>query len=161
MLGLMIAVVIFNLIFWGSKKRLTKIQMVQVWLFTVLFQLVFDLFVSLKYSGYWYFTKEVDWASIPAYVFLVPPVNLLFLNRYPFKLGLLKQAIYIIGFHIFVLMYELVTLLPEPWGYFHYGWWNFWYSVVLNPILFIILIGFYKWILKLEMISVIERQRFN
>lgn len=86
MLGLMLAVVIFNLIFWSSKKRLTKIQMVQVWLF---------------------------------------------------------------------------TLLPEPWGYFHYGWWNFWYSVVINSLLLLILWGYYKWILKLEMLSVIKRQRFN
>lgn len=160
MLGLILAVVVFNLLFiCCNKKKLTKNQIVQMWLFTILFQLSFDVFVSIKYGGYWYFTKEVDWKSIPAYVCLVPPVNLLFLNWYPYKSRLSKQIMYITGFHVFILIYEIVTLLPEPWGYFHYGWWNLWYSVVLNPILFLLLLGYYKFICKIEMDSFGEKQK--
>lgn len=129
-------------------------------MFTVLFQVLFDIVINIKYGGYWYFSKGVDWKSAPAYFLLVPPVNLLFLNWYPFKSNLFKQTIYITGYHVFVLIYELFTLLPEPWGYFRYGWWNIWYSIVLNPFLFVILLVYYKWILKLEMHSVIEKERF-
>ena len=134
-------------------------HMVQIWVFTMLLQFMFDVVISLKYHGYWYFTKGIDWQSFLAYVFLVPPVNLLFLNYYPFKTKLIKQILYITGFHIFVLIYEGFTLLPEPWGYFHYGWWNLWYSVVVNPFLFVILLGYYKWMLKLELDSLTSKQK--
>jgi hypothetical protein len=43
-----------------------------------------------------------------------------------------------------------LTLLPEPWGYFHYGWWKLWHAAILDPILLLILLGFYKLICKLE-----------
>ncbi len=43
-----------------------------------------------------------------------------------------------------------ITLLPEPWGFFHYGWWTLWHSAILNPILLIILLGYYKWVWKIE-----------
>ncbi|MFS0636032.1 hypothetical protein AB1K84_09005 [Mesobacillus foraminis] len=46
--------------------------------------------------------------------------------------------------------YELLPLLPEPWGYFHYGWWNLWSAAVLDPLLFYILIKFYRCIRSLE-----------
>jgi hypothetical protein len=49
-----------------------------------------------------------------------------------------------------LLGYESMTLLPEPWGYFHYGWWNLWHSVVLDPVLLVILIIYYKWICRIE-----------
>jgi hypothetical protein len=43
-----------------------------------------------------------------------------------------------------------LTLLPEPWGYFYYGWWNLWHSAILNPVLLLILLGYYKAVCKLE-----------
>jgi hypothetical protein len=49
-----------------------------------------------------------------------------------------------------ILVYEIISLLPEPWGYFHYGWWKLWHAAILDPILLLILLGFYKWICKLE-----------
>ncbi|WP_040207469.1 hypothetical protein [Neobacillus jeddahensis] len=153
MIGLMIAVLIFNFIALKVKKQLTRSQMVQVWIFSVSLQFVVDVFISLKYGAYWYFSKGVDWESLPAYFFLVSPVNIIFLNFYPFKAKLKKQALYMSAFVIFCLVYELVTLLPEPWGFFHYGWWKLWYSIGLNPILFLILLGYFKWICKLEAVS--------
>jgi hypothetical protein len=49
-----------------------------------------------------------------------------------------------------ILLYEMITLHPEPWGYFHYGWWNLWYSAIIAPVLLLITLGYYKWGLKLE-----------
>ncbi|WP_342399930.1 hypothetical protein NST20_01700 [Weizmannia sp. FSL W8-0676] len=48
------------------------------------------------------------------------------------------------------MMYESFALLPAPWGYFHYGWWKLHYSVVMNPVLLLILLAFFKWITHLE-----------
>ncbi|AKN53944.1 hypothetical protein AB434_1539 [Heyndrickxia coagulans] len=44
----------------------------------------------------------------------------------------------------------MITLLPAPWGYFHYGWWNFTISALVNPFLLLSVVGFYKWIVWLE-----------
>ncbi|WP_261304401.1 hypothetical protein [Paenibacillus andongensis] len=150
MIGLIIAIVGFNLIAFTTNKRLTANQIVHIWTFTSIFQGTFDSFVDFKFHAYWYFTKDIDWKGVPAHLALLPPVNMIFLNWYPFKSPLRVQTFYFIYWGIGTAMYELITLLPEPWGYLHYGWWRLWYSVLLNPILLLILLGYYKWIVKIE-----------
>ncbi|WP_010174049.1 hypothetical protein [Bacillus coahuilensis] len=49
-----------------------------------------------------------------------------------------------------IVFYEVLALLPEPLGYFHYGWWKLKYSMLIDPILLMILIVYYKWIVKVE-----------
>lgn len=61
-----------------------------------------------------------------------------------------RQLSYLIIWVIALLLYEFVALLPEPWGYFHYGWWKLKYSAVLNPFLLLIMLFFYKWTFKIE-----------
>ncbi|WP_413299389.1 hypothetical protein AA0X95_15700 [Bacillus sp. 1P10SD] len=150
MIGLLIAIVIFNFIAFKSNKRLTMNQIVHIWTFTVSFQTIFDIFIEFKYHAYWYFDKEIDWSGLLPHVFLVPAANLIFLNLYPFKTKIIKQGFYILFFTIVILVYEMITLLPKPWGYFHYGWWELWHAALLDPILLLILLGYYKWILKIE-----------
>jgi hypothetical protein len=150
MIGLLIAIVIFNFIAFKSNKRLTMNQIVHIWTFTIAFQAVFDVFIEFKYHAYWYFEKEIDWAGLMPHLFLVPAANLIFLNFYPFNTNRIKQAIFILFFTVVILLYEMVTLLPKPWGYFHYGWWELWHAAMLDPILLLILLGYYKWILKIE-----------
>jgi hypothetical protein len=74
----------------------------------------------------------------------------MFLNWYPFKRNTRHKIGYLVIWGIAILVYEIITLLPEPWGYFHYGWWKLWHSAIVNPILFLILLGYYKWICKAE-----------
>ncbi|MEH7419459.1 hypothetical protein V7266_29965 [Neobacillus drentensis] len=142
--------ILFNLIALKIKKRLSLNQMYHIWAFTIAFQTVFDVYIDFKYHAYWYFSKGVDWNSFIALIFLVPPVNVVFLNFYPFRKSVRKKIVYFAGWEIVLLLYETVTLLPEPWGYFHYGWWTLWHSLMINPILLFILLGYYKWIVKLE-----------
>ena len=150
MVGIIVSVITFNLIALKVKKRLTRSEMLQIWLFTSLLQLMFDVFVSLKYHGYWYFSKGVDWGALLVYLCLVPPVNIIFLNLYPLKNLLWKQITFFISWNVGIVLYEVLTLLPEPWGYFHYGWWRLYHSVLLNPFLLLSLLGFYKLIGRLE-----------
>ncbi|WP_244440977.1 hypothetical protein [Neobacillus jeddahensis] len=95
-------------------------------------------------------SQGIDWPAFAGYTFLIPPVNLLFLNWFPFNRSLTKRIIYIVVWEISLLSYELITLLPGPWGFLHYGWWKLWISALINPILLLILIGFYKFVSKLE-----------
>jgi hypothetical protein len=150
MIGLLIAIFAFNYLGFKTNKLLSGNQILHIWLFTITFQVLFDLFIEFKYHAYWYFDKDLDWRGILSHVFLVPPVNMIFLNRYPHKRGGVKQLVYLTGFVIAILIYEVITLLPEPWGYFHYGWWKLWHAAILDPILLLILLGFYKWICHLE-----------
>lgn len=150
MIGLLIAIAVFNLIAFTTNKRLTGNQIAHIWVYTVALQLCFDIIVEFKYHGYWYFGKEIDWAGFLPRLVLIPPVNMIFLNWFPFRRGLLKQAAFILLWVIWILLYEVVTLLPQPWGYFNYGWWKLWHAALINPILLLLLLGYYKWICKLE-----------
>jgi hypothetical protein len=150
MIGLTISIIVFNFIAFKTNKRLTPSEIVHIWTLTIAFQNIFDLFVETKFHGYWYFTQNIDWRGLPAHTLLLPPVNMMFLNWYPFKTKTMMQFFYMAVFVVIILIYELITLLPEPWGYFHYGWWKLWHSLIIDPILLLILLGYYKWICKLE-----------
>ena len=150
MIGLILAIIIFNTVAFRKNNRLSGNQIVHIWTFTIAFQLVFDVFVEFKYHGYWYFDKEIDWVGLLPHLFLVPAANIIFLNWFPAKTNMAKQILYIVVFIIIILLYEMITLLPKPWGYFHYGWWKIWHAAMINPILLVILLGFYKWICRLE-----------
>jgi hypothetical protein len=153
MIGLIIAVIVFNLIAFKTNKRLTNNQIVHIWTFTNFLQILVDGYVDQKFHGYWYFTKNVDWKSLPAVTMLVPPVNMIFLNWYPFNATLLKRVFYYICWLLFMLIYEVITLLPEPWGFFNYGWWNLGYSALVDPFLLILMLSYYKWICKIVKIN--------
>ncbi|WP_417897823.1 hypothetical protein ABN702_16260 [Bacillus haimaensis] len=150
MIGLVLSIIIFNLTAFKFNKSLKGNHIAHIWMFTIAFQTCFDVYIDYKLHGYWYFTKAVEWWELPATTILVPPVNIIFLNFYPFNNSLSKQIKYIIYWVIGILAYEMLTLLPEPIGYFNYGWWTIWHSVIIDPILFVILLTYYKWILKLE-----------
>jgi len=150
MIGLMISIVLFNLVAFTVNKRLTKNQIVHISMFTIAFQVLTDLIIGKKYDGYWYFEKGVEWRDLLALYIVIPPVNIMFLNFYPFDQRLYKHLLYILFWTIAITLYEAVILLPEPWGYFNQGWWHLWYSALLYPFLLIIVLLYYKWILKLE-----------
>ncbi len=149
MIGLFLAIFFFNVIAFLTNTRLTKNEILHLWTFTIAFQSLVDLLLNHKYQGYWYFTEDVDIIALPALTVLVPPVNMMFVNWYPFNRRFLIQSIYIIVWSVSLILYELVTLLPEPWGYFHYGWWKIYYSLLENPVLLVILVSYYRWVKKI------------
>lgn len=150
MIGLLTAIFLFNYFAFNKNRRLTGNQIVHIWTFTIALQSLFDVFIEFKYHGYWYFDREIDWAGVLPHICLVPPVNMIFLNYFPHKSKIVKQLSFIILFVITILTYEALTLLPAPWGYFHYGWWKLWHAAMINPVLLLILLGYYKWVCKLE-----------
>ncbi|WP_342429690.1 hypothetical protein [Neobacillus sp. FSL H8-0543] len=150
MIGLLIAIILFNIIGFKTNKKLSGNQILHIWMFTIAFQTLFDTFIDYKYHGYWYFDHEPNWRGILPHTILIPPVNIFFLNWYPHKGKFIQKLVFIIIFEIFMLIYEYLTLLPEPWGYFHYGWWEIWHAAIVNPILLLILLGYYRWVCILE-----------
>ncbi len=155
MILLFVSIFLFNFIAIKSVKRLTGNQKLHIWCFTISFQVIFDLIIEFKFNGYWYFDKGVDWLGLLSHTVLIPPVNLLFLNWYPFKSPFLKQVLYLVYWTIGINLYELTTLLPEPFGFFNLGWWKVWYDLFIVPTLFLLLLLFYKWI------NILEKELFD
>ena len=153
MLGLIIAVIVFNSAAFITNQTLTKNQIVHTWTFTIVLQMVVDCYLSVKYDGYWYFNKDVEWMDLPAFTLLGAPVIMLFLNWYPLQSSFFKRMIYIIFWSILILIYEVITLLPEPWGFFNYGWWKLSYSAICYPVLLLIELYYYQWVCKIEKIN--------
>jgi hypothetical protein len=150
MIGLLASIFLFLTIAFRTNRNLTRNQIVHIWLFTIAFQSTFDVFVEIKYDGYWYFDKDIEWSDLLPHLFLIPPVNMMFLNWYPFKRSMYVKVFYIFFWVVGILIYESLTLLPQPFGYFNYGWWKLLYAAILDPLLFIFLLSFYKFICKLE-----------
>lgn len=150
MIGLFVSITLFNGFAIAMIKRLTVNQILHLWMFATSVQTVFDTYMDHKYLGYWYFTKEIDWISILCYTMLVQPIILIFLNYYPFGKSLIKKVGYFFFWEIGMLLYEAITLLPEPFGFFHYGWWNIGYSALLNPLLLILVLAYFKIIRMIE-----------
>jgi hypothetical protein len=150
MLGLILSIIVFNLVAFVKNKHLTLNQIIHIWTFTIAFQMSVDIFIEFKYMGYWYFSKKIDYFGQLAHSLLLPPVNMMFLNWYPFSKKLRSRLLYFMYWEMGLLLYELITLLPEPFGFFHYGWWNIGNSAFLNPILLLVLLNFYKWIYRIE-----------
>lgn len=148
MFGLYMSIILFNVVAFKTNKSLAAKQIAHIWTFTIAFQSSFDIYIDIKYHAYWYFEKAVDWNSLPAHLVLLPPINTMFLSWYPLHSPLLKQIRYFFYWEITLLIYEFITLLPEPWGYFYYGWWHLGYSAVLNPVLLIILLLYFKKFIK-------------
>ncbi|QHA93133.1 hypothetical protein [Bacillus sp. N1-1] len=155
MIGLTVAIITFNFIAFFTNKRLTKNQIVHIWTITISLQLLFDLYIDNKYHGYWYFSTDIDewWKELPTLILLIPPVNMMFLNWYPFEKDLSKRILYIFCWLIAIFLYELLALLPEPWGYFNYGWWGVKHTILADPLLLLFILYYYKWIRKIETIS--------
>ena len=144
------SVIVFNFLAFKLVKRFSGNMILHIWIFTCFFQVFFDIFIDLKYHGYWFVSPGIDWSAFPGYTLLIPPVNLLFLNWFPFNASLVKRIAYIAVWEVVLLCYEFITLLPEPWGFFHYGWWSLWHSALVNPLLLLVLLRYYKLICMLE-----------
>lgn len=145
MFGLIAAIIIFHVLALLTIRNLSKNQVVHIWLFSVVFQTIVDFFLGNNLLAYWYFTKDADFQDILP-ILVIPPVNMMFLNWYPFQAGLLKRVLYIVCWTIPIVIYEALALLPEPWGYFNYGWWKLGYSAICYPFLLLVMLKFYKWI---------------
>lgn len=140
---LIISVIVFNLVAILIPKRISGIKIITTTLFSLYLEIMTNVFLDLKYDLYGYFNKGVDWEGLIYILGVYPPVNILFLNYFPYKKKMLNKAIYIFGWSVFADVYELLFLWS---GTFYYNGWKFWYSIIIYPILYIILVGFYKYV---------------
>lgn len=132
---LIVSIFVFNAIASIIPKRLTRAEIYATTLFALVFVLVVDLYLDVKYDFYGYFNPGVDWAFLIPLFGLYPAVSLIFLNYYPYQKPR-SALIYIIGWTVFIVLFELASVYS---GYFYYNRWNAWYSLLVYPAVFYIL----------------------
>lgn len=134
---IVISVIIMFAFVYFMPKKLSRIEMYTTSLFAVLFAILTDLYLDVKYHLYWYITKEVEWRWMIILLGGKPPVNLIFLNFFPFHSRWSRKTIYILFWALFLTLFELGTV--HIGKVLHYGEWNIWLSALLYPFILLIL----------------------
>lgn len=151
MLILILIVIVFNVTAFLIPKRLTAIEMLTTTLFAMFLQLITDNYLSLKYHLYGYFNKGADWGSVIYFFGIYPAINIIFLNFFPYKKGFKKKVLYLFIWGVIAMVYETIFIWS---GTFYLNGWKQSYSLVAYPVLYVILILFHKFTMK-----IIEKSR--
>ena len=132
----LVSIVLFNAILLFIPKQLTKREMFATSFFSLTLQQTVDIYLALKYNLYGYFGGGVHYITLVAILGIYPAINLIYLNLFPFCRGILIKAIYITFWEFFALFYEWMAVRT---GFFYHHGWEYWYSLIINPMLFLIL----------------------
>lgn len=143
MFFLILSVIVFNLFSIFIPKRISVIEILTTTLFSSLLEFVANTIWDFKYDLYGYFHKGVDYAGFIYVIGIFPAVNIVYLNLYPFKKGLISKVIYIFCWSLFAIIFELIFLRTKT---FYYNGWKLWYSIALYPILYLVLLWFYHYV---------------
>lgn len=143
---LILTVIVLNAVFWYMPKQLTAIEIFSTCMFALVFELIVNIYLDLKLDWYGYFKKGVQWGSMIAIFGIYPAANTIFLNYYQYMEKVKQKFWYIIGCSVLAVVYEW---LAEKSGYFYYHQWKLWYSAILYPIIFFILVLVFKFVRKL------------
>lgn len=133
---LIISLILFNLTAYLLPKHLTKLEMYSSSLFALLFAVIADKFLDIKYNLYGYFMVGLEWQTFAVAVGIYPAANIIFLNYYPYCQSVLKRTNYVLGWSLFALAFEWASVRA---GYFYYHGWTLWYSALCYPPIYYIL----------------------
>ncbi|MEG6586719.1 CBO0543 family protein [Dendrosporobacter sp. 1207_IL3150] len=136
MIFLIVSILIFNVTAYFIPKRLTKLEMYSSSLFALLFAVIADKFLDLKYNLYGYFKPGLEWQTFVVAISIYPSANIIFLNYYPYRTSFLKKLVYVAGWCVFTVFFEWASIKS---GYFYYNGWTLWYSALCYPFIYLIL----------------------
>ncbi|MBE6185538.1 CBO0543 family protein [Heyndrickxia ginsengihumi] len=147
MLLLLISILIFNFMAFIVPKKLTKLENYTTCLFALVFSGTADLFLDKKYGFYHYFHENVEYIDYISMVGIYPAINIIFLNLFPVHKNCMFKIIYVMVWSLFAIVYEWLA----GWTvFFNYNSWKLWYSGMLYPFLYSILLLNLKFIRKLQ-----------
>jgi hypothetical protein len=144
------SIIIFNFIAFIITKSLTKHEIYTTSLFAYVLSSTTDLIFADKYHLYRYFDKGVQYMDIVAMIGIYPAISIIFLNLFPYKKGVMSKVLYILSWTIFSIAYEWTA---EQTEFFTYTGWKLWYSALIYPFLFVVLLGNLKLTRLIQKIS--------
>lgn len=146
-----LSVIVFSGAAFLVPKQISRLEMYATCMFCVFLEYITNYTFDFVLKIYGYFNPGVDILTFVAVIGIFPAINILFLNLYPYKERLLKKIGYVIGWSLFSLFYEVLSLKSK---YFYYSGWSLWMSAIAYPILFTILL------LNLKLVRKLIRKEF-
>lgn len=146
MLFLIASIVIYNGIAFFMPKRISKLEVFASSLFALFLEYLANYIFDFIEKMYGYFQPGIDLLSFIVVLGIYPAINTIFLNYYPYKGKLQSKLIYILGFSLYSLFYEWLSIKSK---YFYHDGWSLWASLFTYPIIFGIIILNLKLIRKL------------
>jgi hypothetical protein len=128
---------ILDIVAFLVPKRLSKIELYTTSLFALIFGINVDMILNFKYHLYGYFGEGFQWLGFVGEFLYFIPVNILFLNYYPFSGTNQKKLFYILAW---TAGSSIVEFLVERTHFFNYTGWKLWYSICIYPFVFLILV---------------------
>lgn len=150
MVFLIISIIVFYSICLLVTRRLTWIEILATTWFGLYFEAMTNVYLDLKYDLYGYFNKGVDWHALIPLLGIYPPLNYLILNFYPEGRGFLLITAYLLTWDLFSVIYELLSINA---GVFYHNGWQWWYSAIVYPPIFLILwyhLKFVRWLKRMK-----------
>jgi hypothetical protein len=135
MVFLMFSVTVFIVVAFLVPKKLPRHELYAIALFSIVLGFVIDINLDLKYNLYGYFKPGVDFAGFLPILFIFPSSGVLFMNFYPFHKSIGNQTMYILGWTVFSLIFEYLSIVS---GFFYHNGWNYWLSAVTYPFLLLL-----------------------
>ncbi|WP_246943712.1 hypothetical protein [Bacillus pinisoli] len=139
-----ITILIYGVILLKINIKLTKLEMYLTSLFALYLSIITDYVLGMTFQFYEYFDQGGDiWTPItviPLYVL----TNLVFLNLYPFTSSQWKKWIYILVWSLYATVWEWFSV--EYTSFFSHDNWKLWYSAVIYPFLYLLILGNLKFI---------------
>lgn len=132
MIFLLISVAVFNLAAIFIPKRISLVSIYGTVFFTISFQNLVDIYLSLRYDLYGYFNTGVDFKTLIVILGIYPAVNIIIVNFFP-KKGIVSRIIYIVALSAFSVAYEWILLQVGVFN--HSDQWHLWYSAIIYPFL--------------------------
>lgn len=142
-----ICFIIFNIIAFFVRKRISKVEIYATCVFAYAYGLTTDLIFNMHFHLYGYFQKGFQWLGLFGIILYFPSISLLFLNFYPSDKKIIKKAFYIILWTIFSVTFEWISVFTE---FFYYNGWKLGYSAILYPIIFIVLVVNMRFIQRIK-----------
>ncbi|SEM72946.1 hypothetical protein SAMN05192533_105116 [Mesobacillus persicus] len=132
MVFLLFSIVVFIIVALFASKKLPRHELYAIALFSIVLGFSTDITLDLKYDFYGYFKTGVDFAGFLPILFIFPTSGVLFMNLFPFRQPIGKQLLYLLGWTVFSLIFEYLSIAS---GYFYHNGWNYWLSAVTYPFL--------------------------
>ncbi|GKU81861.1 hypothetical protein [Niallia sp. NCCP-28] len=131
---------IFILVFLSIivPKRISMIEIYATSFFAYSFGITTDIILNFKYDWYGYGEEGAQIYTTICLILVYFSINILYLNFFPFSLKALHKTLYILLWTLLSIAYEAFIVHTHM---FYYNEWKLWYSAILYPIIFSILIG--------------------
>ncbi|XEC97361.1 CBO0543 family protein [Paenibacillus tarimensis] len=133
------------------KKHIKKSELYTTIIFGLLASLLVDTYASFRFEAWGFFEKgKAEFSVLLILLGIYPAAAAMIVNWYPYKSRWWLKLAYILGWTICSTGYEWLTLKTGILWHVH---WNLFYSLLLYPAIYYMLIvhvRIYRWLQKYE-----------